>query len=184
MNVTEIIGQFQAAMLEYGIKPPNNLKPDGLLHCFYVEGQRKGTQNGAYKLHLDGIRPAGYFQNYADGLKVNWKFDGEVKEFSAEEKKRYAEEMRQKQAQRDKEQLTKHLNAAKEAARLWAQAKPATTHPYLTKKRIQPHGSRLLNQSLVLPVYDAQLRLMSLQFISESGEKRFLSGGMKKACYW
>lgn len=184
MNISEITAQFSAAMLEHGIEPPPNLKTDGTLHRFYIKGHKSGSLNGAYKLHIDGIRPAGFFQNYADGLKINWKFNGEVKEFTPEEKRRYAEEMRQKQAQRDKEQLTKHLNAANEAARLWAQAKPATEHPYLTKKRIQAHGSRILNHSLVLPVYDAAFRIMSLQFIAEDGQKRFLSGGMKKGCYW
>lgn len=184
MNIPEIITQFNAAMLENGIEPPPNLKTDGILHRFYIKGHKSGSLNGAYKLHIDGIRPAGFFQNYADGLKVNWKYGGEIKAFTPEEKAKYAQEQRQKKQQAEREQAIKHANAANEAARIWAQAKPATEHPYLTKKRIQPHGSRILNNSLVLPVYDAALRIMSLQFIAEDGQKRFLSGGMKKGCYW
>lgn len=180
----EVIQQFQAALLEHNIKPPPNLKADGDLHRFHIEGHKKGTLNGAYKLHSDGIRPAGYFEDYTQGLKVNWKFDGPVKEFTPEEKRAYAAQQRQRKEQQQREELAKHLNTAIRAASIWNQAKPAEIHAYLTKKRIQAHGAKDYKGALVIPLYNASMRLMNLQFIDPDGNKRFLSGGRKKACFW
>jgi putative DNA primase/helicase len=180
MDTQNIINQFKAAMLAADIDPPDIINADSARHRFKIDGK----PNGFYKLHLDG-HPAGCFQNWAmHESPINWKYAGEVKQYTPEEKRTFAQERQAKQAQHEADQRAKHLNAANEAARLWAQAQPATIHPYLTKKRIQPHGARLLNTSLVLPVYDTSLRLMSLQFIAEDGQKRFLPGGMKKGCYW
>lgn len=193
-NLSEIIAQFSAAMLEHDITPPTNIKPDGELHRFYISGHKKGTLDGAYKLHADGLRPAGYFQDFTKGLKINWKFNGEVKQFSPEERRQYAQEKRQKQEQQQREELAKHHNAANEAAHIWAKAVPTSEHPYLTKKRIQAHGTRLYTDCfahyrrykgcLVIPLLNSSMRLMSLQFISSDGDKRLFPGGQKKGCFW
>ena len=64
----------------------------------------------------------------------------------------------------------------------WERSEPATSHPYLTKKDIQPHNSRLNKGALVLPIYNKK-QLVSLQFVNESGEKKMLSGGLLKGSY-
>ena len=51
---------FRDAMLDAGITPPDYLEPDGEIHRFHVEGDKRGTKNGWYLLHLDEV-PAGHF---------------------------------------------------------------------------------------------------------------------------
>lgn len=57
-------------------------------------------------------------------------------------------------------------------------------HPYLKRKLVQPFGSRLDNDLLVIPLYDISGKLWSLQTIDSEGKKRFLAGGRKKACFY
>lgn len=59
-----------------------------------------------------------------------------------------------------------------------------TDHSYLPNKRIQPHGSRLYHQALVIPLFDESNQIVNVQFISQSGEKRFLSHARKKGCFY
>lgn len=46
-----------------GTPSPDVIEADGLLHRFHVEGDKRGTLNGWYCLHLDG-RAAGIFGNW------------------------------------------------------------------------------------------------------------------------
>ncbi len=60
----------------------------------------------------------------------------------------------------------------------------ARQHQYLAIKRIQPHGARLYRDALVTPLIDESGAIVNLQFINADGNKRFLSGGRKKGCYF
>ena len=57
-------------------------------------------------------------------------------------------------------------------------------HPYLLRKKVDLYGVREYKGSLVVPAYDQNGKLWTLQFISASGEKRFLAGGRKKGCFF
>jgi len=59
-------------------------------------------------------------------------------------------------------------------------------HPYLSRKQVLSYGLRkeATKNLLVLPVSDIKGRIWSLQYINEAGEKRFLSGGRKKGCFF
>ena len=61
--------------------------------------------------------------------------------------------------------------------RMWTQARPAAPrHPYLVVKQVGPHGIRQSGSLLLVPVTDGE-RLISLQTITTTGDKRFLKGG-------
>ena len=108
------------------------------------------------------------------------------------------------EAERNKEGR-KHAEARRLAESIWAKARPApVTHPYLTRKRVMPHGLRLScanlviaipdlegvqhrrqfipSGSLVIPLCDVDCTLHSLQFITPKGEKQFLLGGRIAGC--
>lgn len=177
MNAVE---QFKAAMFEHGITPPEQIIADGKLHRFKIEGKL----NGAYVLHLDG-RAAGFFQDFKQGIKENWKLEGYTQQLTDAERQQYADQRRADEAKRQREEAEKHAQAARKALWIWQNAKPIAEHPYLTRKKIKPHDARL-NQhgALVLPLLNDRLELVNLQFINSDGSKRFLSGGKKKGCFW
>ena len=67
----EISDQFCRAMQFAGIRYSGEIIADGRLHRFHIEGQKQGSLNGAYTLHLDGC-PAGWFMDYKTGLSKTW----------------------------------------------------------------------------------------------------------------
>lgn len=172
-----IAQEFRQAMQAAGIQYSGEIIPDGRLHRFHIEGQRRGTLNGAYVLHGDGC-PAGWFQDYTTGLSQTWSSSG-----SGQRSYHDPEKLAEARQRREAERLKAHKEAAEKAAYVWRSAKPPTSHDYLTTKRIQPHGARIYKTALVVPIHDEADRLVNLQFIAADGSKRFLSGGRKCGCF-
>ena len=81
------------------------------------------------------------------------------------------------------EQNKIHENAAVTAKNIWEKAHDAIEHPYLSKKKVQSYGLKEYKDCLLVPLFDNEGKLWSLQFITKD-TKRFLSGGKKKGCYF
>lgn len=177
----EVIDRFHAAMAEAGMVVKEALIADGGLHRVYVEGDKPGTTNGAYKLHLDGY-PAGFFQHHSRDIKTNWTVEGRHKPLSLA--KRRQNELNQKQLQDERKK--RQIEAAKKARFIWSSANlisDQSQHPYLVKKCIKPYLARLYKGALVIPLFNESRELVNLQFIDAEGNKRFLAGGKKKGCF-
>jgi putative DNA primase/helicase len=84
------IAEFRSAMRDAGIVPPEVVEPDGALHRFHVEGDRGGSLNGWYCLHMDG-RSAGVFGSWKTGFSSTWSEAG--KRISTAEHEAFAELM-------------------------------------------------------------------------------------------
>lgn len=177
----DAVEQFKTAMLDAGITPPDNIIGDGQLQRFKINGKL----NGAYVLYLDGIA-AGYFEDFKQGIKQTWKQAGKFMPRSGFQRQELIKKRQEDEIQRKAEEAAKHEAAAKKAVYIWQQATPASAnHPYLVKKRIGTHGARLgRDNTLIIPLYNAAGELVNLQFISETGGKRFLSGGLKKGGFY
>jgi putative DNA primase/helicase len=175
----EMIDAFKNAIRDAGGIPPDYIEADGQLHRFHIAGHKAGSKNGAYVLHSNG-HPSGYFEDFTQGMKVTWKMDGNRAQFSEADKAQIAAA----NFQRKKELEDKHHKAADKARYIWRNSPFAITHPYLTRKQIQPHGMKINKYgALTIPLYNAQLELVNLQFIDADGNKRFLGGGQKKNCF-
>lgn len=121
-----------------------------------------------------------------DGMFETWRTDSN-KPFTQAERAAFKRQCEQDRLARDKEQATQHQQAVQKAAYIWQHATSIQyqhNHPYLIKKGIQPHGTRLYKGALVVPLFDQNNQIANLQLIQADGTKRFLSGGKKKACYW
>ncbi|SCZ84790.1 toprim domain-containing protein [Nitrosomonas mobilis] len=180
-TVNAIIQAFQDSMRQSGIALDSEIIADGLLHRAHIVGQKSGSVNCAYVLHLDN-RPAGYWQDMSNpGSKQTWRYQGEI---SGQTKVKPSMLRMHRQKKIDDLAQQQH-DAALKAQRTWEAAKSApATHPYLVKKDIKPHGLRVLNGDLVVPLINADLRLSSLQFIRPDGQKRFLAGGKKQGNFY
>lgn len=126
------------------------------------------------------------------GLFATWDADTrQVNSFASDRAIQQAEAahkaalLRQRQA--DREKLKNQEAAARIAERLWNRArKPRDDHPYLVRKRIPATGLREDRGSLLVPLYGRvgeNTRLVNIQIIKRSGEKRFLTGGRTHGCY-
>lgn len=175
------IEQFRQAMQQAGIVYFGEIIADGKLHRFRVEGHRQGSMNGAYKLHIDNY-PAGYFQDFKSGISQKWRYSGNYSMH-----RDLIEKIKETNRQRKTEFIERQNQSASKADGIWLRSKPIiqqSEHAYLPKKRIQPHGSRLYRQALVIPLFDESNQIVNLQFISPEGQKRFLTHARKQGCFY
>ncbi len=174
---------FKAAMDAACLPTKEGLISNGKLHRFHVEGDKPGSKNGWYILFGDGL-PAGAFGCWKRGVSETWcaKSDRELTQAQREQNRR---RMIEAQKAREAEETERRWAAKDKALLLWKAAQPASdNHPYLVKKGVKCHGLRLHKGLLVIPMRDSAGNLHSLQFIDDAGNKRFLSGGRKKGCYF
>ncbi|MGR9052897.1 MAG: DUF5906 domain-containing protein [Gammaproteobacteria bacterium] len=193
LPMVSIEAEFLAAMSSLGIAPAKQISflADGRIHRFRVEGDKSGSLNGWYVLYTDGAVPAGAFGSWKTGDSGTWcaKSESAMKPHERESVRRKLQEAK---AAREQEQKQIRKQARDKAEKLWGISWPAVSpgladtmdtdpvegvHPYLLTKAVKPYGVRSLKKMLVVPVRDANGRLMSLQMISPDGSKRFLTGG-------
>lgn len=179
----DVIDQFAAALAGRSIIA-EQIVADGKLHRCKVEGGKPGREDAAYVLHLDGV-PAGGLINWRDGHGWQaWAARLEHKP-SAEDRAAQRANIEKIRETRHQEELQRHAENAKRARRLLGSCRPATNdHPYLLRKGVKAFGLYSLKGQLVIPLRDSLNVLWSLQFIDADGNKRFLSGGRKRACYY
>ena len=154
---------------------------DGVLHRCHVEGDKPGTKNGAYILHTDG-KPAGWFHHFVSGTTGTWTASGKREPMSFAMRAQIEADKQRRQI----EQAERQQDAADKAKFIWHSAKPIIypgQHCYLSRKHINAYLAKLYRDALVIPIFNESRDLVNLQFIDADGNKRFLSGGKKKACF-
>ncbi|MEW5773321.1 MAG: toprim domain-containing protein [Thermodesulfobacteriota bacterium] len=155
--------------LESGGLCPDEIFADGKIHRCGTAGKEL-AKDGAYTLHEEGF---GWWKNYRTGQSGTWKQKG-GNGFSLEQKK----DIQLKMKQRKMEAHERAELAAGKAQSIWTKAPDCTEHPYLNAKGVKPcSGLKVINSDrLVVPVQNWDGKIISLQFISAEGEKRFLGG--------
>jgi putative DNA primase/helicase len=177
------LADFRYAMQQRGLVPPSEILADGKLHRCDVQG-KNGSGDGAYLYH-DDERPAGGFQNWQDGQDwQSWTYINGRGPLTAEERSAMAVKFEAAKRAAAIEAEKRGDEAAERAADIWASASQADAHAYLDRKRIGPHGVRIHNGALVIPIRNEQGKLRSLQFINADGSKRYLSGGEIRGGYF
>ena len=200
----QIIDAFQAAMAAGGIVTDAPILGDSQLHRIHIEGQRRGTRNGAYILHSDD-HPAGWFQDFVTGVSGTWRMDGGT--WRVDEATRRLIEA--EKAKRKAEQAERHGKKAIEAYQLWSQAAPADDgHPYLIKKSVKAHpGVKVgtwrkwhqddsgqwrqitIENCLLVPLIAPDGKLANVQAIfpenhPDLGRDKDFMGGRKAGCFF
>ena len=152
---------------------------DGRLHRYDVEGDKCKSLNGWYVLH-GGQYPAGCFGSWRTGDKFSCSLkDG--KALSLSELEAIHRQREQKVIEIDKKLLITREVARKDCLNIWTKSQyPDASFTYLVKKKVGIYGIRQYRQWLLIPVRDITGQLISLQYISPSGDKYFKRGGRVK----
>ena len=175
--------EFRKAMEAVGIRTRDSLIADGKLHRFHIDGDKSGTKDGWYVLYDDGV-PAGVFGDWKENTPHKWSAKN-YRQLTPAERREYLRRQEAVKIARNAEQARIYAEARDKAAYIWDNSLPAPAdHPYLLDREVKSHGLRLYKGALVIPLYDCAGTLHSLQFIDEDCNKRFLSGGRKKACHF
>lgn len=183
VSMEEAQAQAADAMARFGIDLRGRAPVlDGQHHYAALHGQKGRSRSAGYRIHYDGIRPAGTLINYKTGERQKWVADGEQVQVSPEEAARIRAEARKAEATRAAEDRAKKAAAAAKAERQIAQSRPAPlSHPYLLKKAVEAHGARIDRQGrLLLPLHDIDGRTLNTQTISpDGGTKLYLPDAQK-----
>ena len=114
-------------------------------------------------------------------MKNGFRFDEGMTRISPEQIKKREERKKEQEKQAEIEEQNEQLRYAQKAQlaqQIWNQSKPCDAHPYLIKKDVCAHGTRINDGRLVIPLYyRGQIR--SVQFIHEDGSKLYLKGAQK-----
>lgn len=190
-DVSNTTQQFIETIQSYGLNPPIHIEPK---RFYRFPGRDKDTGNKAGWCILFEDRLGGCFGDYSSSLEeIVWQAK-QNKPLSPIEQKKFNHEVEKTRVQRSLERKQLQLNAQKEANHIWSNAEELTTSPYLTKKQVSAHGLKIYtgdkvicgmpcNKAIIIPLYYDN-EIVSLQFIADSGDKRFLFGGRKDGCYF
>jgi phage/plasmid primase-like uncharacterized protein len=179
--------QLIDAMRAAGLEPPEEIHFDGKIHRF-KSGTKgapgHGDKPGWYLVFGDGI-PAGRFGCWRAGMEVTWRADVGRKLTQTEEMS-HAKRLAEAKALRDAALERQHQVASETVEKIWTTANPASSeHPYLAKKGIDVHGARITGDGrLVLPLYDQDGTLATLQYIDHEGGKLYHPGGQTGGKFW
>ena len=170
------ISNFRYAMEKAGFTPPENIRPGAFMR-FPGQGKGRGNTAGFCKLFEDCR--AGVFGDFSSGFQMTWKSRDHTSRHSRQRSSRTRPSLNHEWPIKSE---PNGLN--RKAWSIWKNSLPAVNHPYVERKGVGAHGSRLDDYSrLVVPVTDGY-KLISLQFIYPDGTKRFLAGGRVAAGFF
>jgi putative DNA primase/helicase len=178
--------QLIDAMRAAGLEPPDHILMDGKIHRFKsgTKGKPGIDKSGWYLVFGDGV-PAGRFGCWRAGIEATFRADIGRKLTQTEEMS-HAKRLAEAKALRDAALERQHQVASETVEKIWTGAQAALPdHPYLAKKGIGVHGARATGDGrLVVPLYDADGTLSSLQYIDHEGGKLYHAGGQTGGKYW
>ena len=178
--------QLRDAIEQSGITPPKDISLDGKMHRFNSGTKGKGghDKSGWYIAYGDGV-PAGRFGCWRAGMEMTWRADVGRKLTPSEEMAN-VRRMSEAKAARDAELAKSREVASNTVEKIWSEATAAhPDHPYLSRKGIGVNGARVTGDGrLVVPLYNPNGTLSSLQYIDREGGKLYHAGGQTGGCSW
>jgi putative DNA primase/helicase len=157
--------------------PPINLVYDGKIHRFGKDGKLWYT---CYETHA----VAG---DWSEELqKVKWCDKTQWNTFSKEEREQKKLEIQQLQEQNEKERIELQKQATIYAQEVISKASKSGNSKYLQKKKLNQDNGVFFgkNEEIIIPIYDIEGELVSLQTIFQDGKKQFLKNGKTKGCFY
>ena len=183
----DYISQFRDFLASNGFEPDpkKGLVTDGSVGRAYINIGNQRKLVGWYQAWLDQSSPFGRIGDYrvsADQPTATWKAENSGRYRMTKEQKAEIEELRRQAEVKSQE---KYTQAAIRAQSIWDQCEEVEKHPYLEKKQVLSYNLRKdKHDNLVIPLKDGQGTIVGLQYISDEGEKRFLTGSKKSGSFF
>ena len=168
--------QFREAMLSAGVQPPDEIILDGQLRRFRPD-PKKHDRSGWYVGHADGICTM-IWGDWRQGIEQTIKATIN-RPYTVADEMAHVARVAAAKAARDLERKKQNEAAASTVEIIWSEGACASPeHPYLKRKGIQPHGAKITGDGrLMVPLFDSDGALASLQYIDAEGGKLYHPGG-------
>jgi putative DNA primase/helicase len=125
-----------------------------------------------------------YYGDWRTGEQYEWTSRSQH-DLPEVERRRLEENVRRRLEQEKQKQEVQQAAVARSVQAQWEALPPAPAdHPYLVRKGVQPHGIRIKDGSLVVPLRDIAGQLWSWQTIDPEGRKLFHRGGRTKGLFF
>jgi putative DNA primase/helicase len=153
---------------------------DGKQHRLATHEDKRGERAIFYVAHLDGV-PNGYAENNRTKEIVRWKANTNGQRFDEQIKA----EIAKAKAERARAQTTLYETTAERLANLLrVVGARADASPYHERKGIaQTAGAPVRNGVVLVPGYDLDGKLWTIQYIAADGTKRFAKDSRKHGCF-
>lgn len=179
-NLENVSQQLRCLGIEVA---PADLRIDGRIHRVPVDGQGRSKKNGWYILHTMYLRNGdmvitGSYGNWRSGESASIEL--EKREWTADEKRDYAERMQAARQAAEEEQARLHAECRARAATIWSKLPESGASAYLRRKKVAAYDVRFSRENVIVPLYNPEGERVSLQFIAADGSKKFLTGTPKR----
>lgn len=172
------------AFAEAGMPYPGDAEPGRMLR-FPLNGKQNDTAGWCIVLPDGDAAAFGSWRDDSKDYLWQRRFEGDAAPPSASDITALKAKAATARKQAEMEREASYKQAGQEAHQAWSEAKPVSQHPYLTGKKIQPHGVRVSGDALIVPVHGSDGNIQTLQTIKPDGTKRFMSGGkVAGGRYW
>lgn len=175
--------QFRRAIAASGITPPKEIVFDAQLHR-YPTSESGRDKAGWYVGFPDGIH-AGAFGCWRSGVQSTFTETIIGRELAPAESMARAAHIKEAQEKARAIREQRAEITADTTASIWSTCQLASNeHPYLKTKDVKSHGAKVSGDGrLVLPLYNTDGELSTLQYIDAYGTKLFHSNGLTKGCF-
>lgn len=174
----DFVQQFIDAMAAHGCEPANvsEIIADDVKRRYALRDDTRGKKSAVYQLRVDGDSAVGWFLSFKEGVTHKWNSRAK-REYSAQEREVWKQKIDAQRAEMAAKIKAERKEAATKAATIWVRCSVNGRSEYLERKGIGSSGTKFIRETvLVVPVW-VDGKLGSLQFIAQSGEKRFLRNG-------
>ncbi len=181
--MSDAFHQFKTTMLAAGLTPPD-VTETGKEYRFPGSG-KSAKNNAAWCFMFDDMR-GGVFGDFSTGLESTWQIQN-AKPYTEAERQANRERIQAMQRQRQDDLAKRQQQAAADAQKRWAAAKPCSDHSYLTPKGVQAHGVRVeADGFLIVPMRDTDAKLWNIERINpkDGSDKKGLYGGRRTGLYF
>ena len=177
-----IAESIRNAMSDRGIPYSGIIYPTDKIVRIKLDDERPGKKSGWYLFYDDPNYPVVVFGDWRQSDKgIVWTPKND-KEMDEAERRAYRERIEKAKLEQQQEQARLAEEAKDKANLIWNQAQPVngTGHPYLDRKKANAFGIRVDScNRLIIPAYDIQGNIHTIQWINAEAEKRFLAHGAK-----
>ncbi|TDH57992.1 hypothetical protein E2C06_34950 [Dankookia rubra] len=184
-NEAEGLAEFGDAIRAGGLRLKGIPVMDGQWHRAAAEGDRGARKSGRYRGYLDGVRPAGFIENFKTGFAAPWKANGPLPKMSAATRDAALATAAEANAAAEQRRQARQNTVARRSAIVWEGSPPAPLdHAYFRAKGITGTGLRVDRRGrLRVPMFDLDGKLRGLQSIAPDGRKLFAKGGQVRGTH-
>ena len=184
--MSDLITEFIEYMSSCGLSPATSSEiiADNKRRNFQIEGDRKNSKKGYYKLNIDGDFGYGFFGDYRQSECHSWH-NTTNKDITPEQLKALKERAENNRLAEKERQEKEHKMLAQEAVdeTMFLEDCPEG-HPYLTRKKIKPCGALIGDKDWIYLPAKIGNQVWSWQKISGDGRKIFKPNARISGCYY